>query len=219
MTKMDIEEGDWKKLEMEFKRELGIDGNYFIPVVNYLHEDLMTDEPEPNPNIDVPLLKMLNKVCLFTNLLKKHDLIILWYLYLLEHSFPLNSVSQFLVLWQCSANRCWRKNTDYTININILQIYETEAEETVILEDQLNKKLREKRKEEQKMGCCFYVLIVVVVVLLLAAVAFLINSRLKQPVMPPESPVVPPESSTTSPDSTKKVELWSKHGNHWHLTC
>ena len=63
MTKMDLE-GDWKELEKKFEEELGIDGDCFIPVVNYLHTNLMLDKPQPDPNIDVPLLKMLNKVCL-----------------------------------------------------------------------------------------------------------------------------------------------------------
>ena len=108
MTKMDVEEGDWKKLEMEFKRELGIDGNYFIPVVNYLHEDLMTDEPEPNPNIDVPLLKMLNKVRLFIS----------WSLFFPvaamhfggeKHFFGFGSpcvcASKYAAAWLCAENR------------------------------------------------------------------------------------------------------------------
>ena len=62
MTKMDMDEGDWKKLKEDFQCELGIDGNCFIPLVNYKQEELSLEEPEMNPDIDVLLLKMMNKV-------------------------------------------------------------------------------------------------------------------------------------------------------------
>ncbi|KAK3101265.1 hypothetical protein FSP39_002242 [Pinctada imbricata] len=66
MTKMDKRELDgdkkWRDLAREFQAELGIDGNFFVPLINYVYDDLLEDEPETNPNTDVPLLKMLNQI-------------------------------------------------------------------------------------------------------------------------------------------------------------
>ncbi|KAK3101934.1 hypothetical protein FSP39_007484 [Pinctada imbricata] len=66
MTKMDKVELDgdkkWRDLAREFQAELGIDGNFFVPLINYVYDDLLEDEPETNPNTDVPLLKMLNQI-------------------------------------------------------------------------------------------------------------------------------------------------------------